>query len=398
MFSVIPSPAAPPPPLPEAAERPRRFRTRQRWAAAAALAAALSIGFWGWHWRSTRALRVFPGKYWEQVTPESVGMDGQRLARLSRTLRGSGCIVRGGKMAYHWGHPELRSNVWSASKPFIAHALFAAVVRGLLPSLDAPVADSQPGLHSLNADLQYKDRQITWRHLVSQTSCYGVSEAPGRAFDYSDFQMALLIDTLFEKVYQVSDPKIDREVMEPMLYRDIQFQDSPTLGRQGQHRSVGRLHISPRDFCRFGLLYLRGGQWDGKPLLPESWIHLARASPLPPTLARTAGTDATMLEGQRSLGGGKNQEDAWGSYSYTWWTNGCNAAGERLWPDAPTDTFGAFGQAGKWALVIIPSLDLVASWVDTTLPGFTAMSWNETGRLPLSRILHQLARTVRDRH
>ena len=386
----------PPPPSP-AASLATKSR-RQKWlGATAATAALLGLALWFFQSHRIEVKRAFPGPYWDQVAPESVGMDGKRLLWLAKTLRGSGCIVRSGKMAYHWGHPEVRSNVWSASKPFIAHALYAAVEQGLLPSLDAPVAASEPRLENLNAELNYKDRSITWRHLISQTSCYGVSEAPGTAFDYSDYQIALLIDSLYEKVYRVPPSKVDSEVMHPLLYRQIHLQDSPYIGMQRQNKTTGRLNISPRDFCRFGLLYLRGGRWDGKTVLPESWIRLALANPLPATLARTAGKDAPMIDGQRSLGGGKNQDDAWGSYSQTWWTNGSNAAGERLWPDAPADTVGAFGQGGKWALVISPSLDLVASWVDTALPGATAMCWNETGRLALNRILYRLGKTVRKR-
>lgn len=33
---------------------------------------------------------------------------------------------------------------------------------------------------------------------------------------------------------------------------------------------------TPRDFARFGLLYLRGGVWEGEPLLPPGWVDYAR--------------------------------------------------------------------------------------------------------------------------
>ena len=74
-----------------------------------------------------------------------------------------------------------------------------------------------------------------------------------------------------------------------------------------------------------------------------------------------------MLPEQRSLGGGKNQTDHMGSYSYAWWVNGVDREGERHWPDAPEDTFGAFGHGGLRAMVVLPSLDLIISWNDSSV-------------------------------
>jgi hypothetical protein len=76
-----------------------------------------------------------------------------------------------------------------------------------------------------------------------------------------------------------------------------------------------------------------------------------------------------MLAGQRSIGGGANQTDHMGSYSFTWWTNGVDREGRRHWPDAPTDAFAALGHDSMRGLAIVPSLDLVVGWNDTALRG-----------------------------
>lgn len=59
-----------------------------------------------------------------------------------------------------------------------------------------------------------------------------------------------------------------------------------------------------------------------------------------------------------------NQTDHWGSYSWLWWVNGLDRQGQRMWPDAPSDTFGAFGHGGPRAMFVIPSLDIVVSYND----------------------------------
>ena len=76
-----------------------------------------------------------------------------------------------------------------------------------------------------------------------------------------------------------------------------------------------------------------------------------------------------MIALQRSIGGGNNQTDHLGSYSWAWWANGVGRDGRRHWPSAPVETFAALGHAGKRAMIVVPTLDMIVSWNDSTING-----------------------------
>jgi CubicO group peptidase (beta-lactamase class C family) len=86
-------------------------------------------------------------------------------------------------------------------------------------------------------------------------------------------------------------------------------------------------YATARDWARFGLLYLRGGQWDGVQLLPSHWIDRAR----------------TVTELSRGI----DPND----YGSGWW----------VWRDDGLARYGAFcasGYLGQFVLCI-PALDAV---------------------------------------
>ncbi|MFO0845641.1 MAG: serine hydrolase [Gemmataceae bacterium] len=137
--------------------------------------------------------------------PEEAGLDPAVLTQFSRAVGGRGCVVRHGYLVHSWGDAAKPGDVASAAKPVYAHFLWKAREENKIAGLDDPVVKYAPALGTLNGGLAFKDREITWRHLATQTSCYGVSEPPGKAFDYSDHQMALFWDLLFEGVRSGSD-------------------------------------------------------------------------------------------------------------------------------------------------------------------------------------------------
>jgi CubicO group peptidase (beta-lactamase class C family) len=316
---------------------------------------------------ATEPVPTLPGVEWVVAAPADVGLDAARLRDFSDYIGGRGCVVRHGRLVHSWGDFAKRGDVASAAKPVYAHFLFQALDDGRLESVDEPVVRWEPRLGEINTRLGFKDRDITWQHLANQTSCYQVTEKPGTAYCYNDFQMALFWDTMFLKLYDATYDSVDDLVLYPLLTNVLECEDRPTFMAFGTASRAGRLAISPRDFCRFGLLYLREGNWNGRQVISREHARQAVSSPLPAELSRAGRDVAEMIPGQRSIGSERvpdNQTDHFGSYSWLWWVNGVDRDGARNWPSAPEDTFGAFGHGGIRAMFVMPGLDIVASYND----------------------------------
>ena len=320
---------------------------------------------------------VYPSVNWEAREPKQVGLSHGKLEALKELVEGRGCVVRHGYMVFTWGDQTKSYDVASAMKPVISTLLFIAVQEGRLGSVDAKVSEVEPRLKLLNGG---KDAAITWHHLASQTSGYGLVEKPGEAWAYNDFALALYYDTLMGKVFKQQGVEVFRSRIAELL----QFEDAFSFDRPRE----GRLAVSVRDFARFGLLCLHRGLWRDKQLVDEKAFSVMTNSPIAATLPRTSGKEVEMLPNQRSIGGGKNITPAGpGFYSFNWWLNRTDKNGQRLFVDAPTDTFVAAGHGGKRMLWIIPSLDMIVSWNDSPIedhdqsPGNPDTKCNRAARL-----------------
>jgi CubicO group peptidase (beta-lactamase class C family) len=80
----------------------------------------------------------------------------------------------------------------------------------------------------------------------------------------------------------------------------------------------GGMFISTRDHARFGLLFARRGNWEGKQLFPEDWIDRMT------TPAEAAPT-----------------------YGYMWWLN----TGQKFMADAPEYVYAGVGTGGNYIVV-----------------------------------------------
>ena len=89
--------------------------------------------------------------------------------------------------------------------------------------------------------------------------------------------------------------------------------------------------LTARDMARFGYLFLRGGAWKGRQLIPRDWV-----------------TESTTSYSDTGGGGG---------YGYLWWVNG--------FPGVSVPNYSARGALGKY-IIVVPERDLVVVYQNHT--------------------------------
>ena len=66
---------------------------------------------------------VFPGKTWAVKPPGQLGLDADKLDRSRDFMRGRGCVVRHGYLAYTWGDVSRRADMALACKPVFVQSI-----------------------------------------------------------------------------------------------------------------------------------------------------------------------------------------------------------------------------------------------------------------------------------
>jgi CubicO group peptidase (beta-lactamase class C family) len=281
----------------------------------------------------------------------------------------NGVVLRHGRVVAEWGDTGHADMTFSVAKSFLALLAGLAVADGLIRDIDARVSESalDDGFDTPH------NREITWRHLLQQTSEWegtlwgkpdtidrnrqvgagaidnaakGAARAlrpPGTFWEYNDVRVNRLSLALLRVFRRALPEVLDERVMRPIGTSDtwrwqgyrnstVEIDGASLVSVPGGGHWGGGLVISARDLARVGLLVHRRGAWNGKELLPASWIDRLRT--------RAPGNPC---------------------YGFLWWLN----TERGLYPSAPASSLFALG-GGSHVLWLDADHDLVmvARWID----------------------------------
>jgi len=301
---------------------------------------------------------IWPMPEWPRAAPAEVGMDEARL-RTARdyalTGGGSGYVVRRGKLAMRWGSPTQTYDLKSTTKSIGITALGLAVLDGKMQLGDKAI-DHHPDLGvppESNRATGWLG-EITLKHLATQTAGFdkpGGYEPllfrPGTKWHYSDGGPNWLAECvtraygrdlnelMFERVFTPLGIGSDDLVWRKNAYRPAQIDGV-------MRREFGSgIRANVDAMARIGYLYLRGGRWQDRRILPESFVDAART-----TVPEVVGLPEVDE---------KTHGDASDHYGLLWWNNRDGTIA-----GLPRDAYWSWGLYDS-LIVVVPSLDLVVA-------------------------------------
>ena len=277
----------------------------------------------------------------------------------------AGMIVRNGYIAAEWGDLNRVDMTFSVTKSYLSTVAGLAVDKGLIADVNDKVSEyvwsgEFDGAHN---------SQINWQHLLNQSSDwsgelftikdwadrppregglddwkYRKLKKPGTVMEYNDVRVNLLAYSLLQ-VWRKPVPQVLKEhVMGPIgassTWRWFGYKDAWVTVDGMQMKSVtggghsgGGVFVSTYDQARFGLLFLRDGQWRDQQIISSDWINAA-VTPSKP-----------------------NE-----SYGYMWWIN----RGERQWKNVQDkEIFYAAGFGGNFIVIDRKNdLMIVTRWLE----------------------------------
>ena len=259
--------------------------------------------------QTTAATVYYPGEQWRTATPESQGIDSQALASAIDQVRQKAwgvhslLVIRHGYVVadsdfypYNSAAPH---DLASVTKTMTSTLTGVAVANGLL-KLDQSLLSFFPKESPANPD--EKKRSITVGNVLHMESGLDCGFLPGeqeleqmkRSANWVQYALSLpmkydpgthpsycspgyhLLGSMIGAAAHTTEQEFaGKYLFGPLGIRDVVWAVDP----QGRNHGWGDSHFYPRDVAKIGYLYLHGGEWNGKQIVPRDWVAMSITPP-----------------------------------------------------------------------------------------------------------------------
>lgn len=241
------------------------------------------------------------GVPWPVATPESQGLDSDRIAAFFEALRQepslnmhSVLVFRGGRLLARGEFGDWDSHMWkatfSACKSIVSLAVGILVDEGRLAVSDAVTDFFEEYMNPL---LRRKWRELTVEHLLTMRSGCGFNEAAamseenwvkaffnaatvgkiGVTFQYNSLNTYMLAAIVTVVTGQSVSAFLRERLFDPLGMGKVYWETCP----RGIEKGGWGLYIAPEDLAKLGQLVMQCGRFNGRQLVSENWIDVATA-------------------------------------------------------------------------------------------------------------------------
>lgn len=189
---------------------------------------------------------------------------------------------------------------FSVAKSFLSALVGIAIAEGHVSGVDAPITDYLPELRerdprfgritirhllTMSSGLRYKEGGLPFPWVGDDAKTYyapdlrelalegtHVEGEPGRRFEYNNYH-PLLLGLILER----ATGRSVAQYLEEKLWRPLGMEADGSWSLDSDASGFEKLEsgINGRatDFAKFGSLYLHGGEWRGRQLIPRGWVE-----------------------------------------------------------------------------------------------------------------------------
>jgi len=303
--------------------------------------------------------QTYPAKTWERIKdPERAGWSVEKLKKArdySSTIQTAAVVVvLDGRVLDEWGEPATRFNVHSIRKSLLSALYGIHIKEGRInPSASMQalgIDDNEPSLTAIEKQATIMNllraRSGVYHPALYETASMKAvrpprgSHAPDTFWYYNNWDFNVL-GSIFERQTKNSlFREFQSRIAEPIGMQDFRLEDCEYVTGADSVYPAYPFRLTARDMARFGLLFLRGGAWRDKTVVPRDWVEESTKS------YSDAGTA--------------------GGYGYLWWVA---VEGRHLPRVTLNGAYSARGAGGHYILVIPEQKLVIVHRVNTDIQG-----------------------------